>query len=62
VHGTVAATVYHGATTQYLVNISPEIQLTVVEQNVVRSRHDDRWSDGDSVEIGWKPEHVVVIG
>jgi spermidine/putrescine transport system ATP-binding protein len=44
------------------VNISAEIQLTVVEQNLVRSRHDDRWSDGDSVEIGWKPEHVVVIG
>jgi len=62
VHGTVAATVYHGATTQYLVNISPEVQLTVVEQNLVRSRHDDRWFDGDSVEIGWKPEHVVVIG
>ncbi len=60
--GRVAATVYHGATTQYLVDIAPDIQLTVVEQNLVRSRHDDRWHDGDSVEIGWKPEHVVVIG
>jgi spermidine/putrescine transport system ATP-binding protein len=62
VPGRVAATVYHGATTQYLVDIAPQIQLTVVEQNLVRSRHDDRWHDGDSVEIGWKPEHVVVIG
>ncbi|MEI8056959.1 MAG: ABC transporter ATP-binding protein [Actinomycetes bacterium] len=60
--GTVSATVYHGATTQYLVDVAPGVRLTVLEQNLARSRHDDRWTDGDTVELGWKPEHVVVIG
>jgi len=60
--GTVVATVYHGATTQYLVDIAPEVRLTVLEQNIARARNEDRWADGDKVELGWKAEHAVVIG
>ncbi|MFN8168177.1 MAG: ABC transporter ATP-binding protein [Candidatus Nanopelagicales bacterium] len=61
VAGTVAATVYHGATTQYLVDVAPGVRLTVLEQNLSRARNEDRWSDGDRVELGWQPEHAVVI-
>jgi spermidine/putrescine transport system ATP-binding protein len=60
--GTVVATVYHGATTQYLVDVAPDVRITVLEQNLSRARNEDRWSDGDRVELGWKPEHAVVIG
>jgi spermidine/putrescine transport system ATP-binding protein len=61
VRGTVAATVYHGATTQYLVDVAPGVRITVLEQNLARSRNEDRWSDGDDVELGWQPEHAVII-
>jgi spermidine/putrescine transport system ATP-binding protein len=61
VPGTIAATVYHGATTQYLVSITPELTLTVLEQNLPRMRAEDRWNAGDRVEIGWLPEHTVVL-
>jgi spermidine/putrescine transport system ATP-binding protein len=59
--GTVVATVYHGATTQYLVDVAPGVRITVLEQNLSRARNEDRWSDGDRIELGWKPEHAVVI-
>ena len=59
--GTVVATVYHGATTQYLVDVAPGVRITVLEQNIARARNEDRWTDGDSVELGWKAEHAVVI-
>jgi spermidine/putrescine transport system ATP-binding protein len=59
--GTVEATVYHGATTQYLVDIAPGVRITVLEQNLARSRNEDRWAQGDRVELGWKPEHIVVL-
>jgi spermidine/putrescine transport system ATP-binding protein len=61
VTGSVAATVYHGATTQYLVDIAPDVRITVLEQNTSRQRNDDRWSNGDHVEVGWQPEHTVVL-
>jgi spermidine/putrescine transport system ATP-binding protein len=59
--GTVAATVYHGATTQYLVDVAPGVRVTVLEQNLARARNEDRWREGDTVELGWQPEHAVVI-
>ncbi len=61
VPGTIVSTVYHGATTQYLVSIAPDLTLTVLEQNLPRMRAEDRWSPGDRVELGWLPEHTVML-
>jgi spermidine/putrescine transport system ATP-binding protein len=59
--GTIVSTSYHGATTQYLVSVGTGITLTVLEQNLPRMRADDRWNPGDRVQIGWLPEHAVVL-
>ncbi|NUS50096.1 MAG: ABC transporter ATP-binding protein [Nocardioidaceae bacterium] len=59
--GTIVSTSYHGATTQYLVSLGPDVTLTVLEQNLPRMRADDRWNPGDQVRIGWLPEHAVVL-
>ena len=61
VPGTIVSTSYHGATTQHLVSITPELTLTVLEQNLPRMRAEDRWTPGDRVEMGWLPEHTVVL-
>ncbi len=59
--GTIVATTYHGATTQHVVSIAPDLTLTVLEQNLPRMRAEDRWIPGDRVEMGWLPEHTVVL-
>jgi spermidine/putrescine transport system ATP-binding protein len=59
--GTIVSTSYHGATTQYLVSLGADVTLTVLEQNLPRMRADNRWSAGDRVQIGWLPEHAVVL-
>jgi spermidine/putrescine transport system ATP-binding protein len=61
VPGTIVETSYHGATTQCLVAISPDLTLTALEQNLPRMRTEDRWNPGDRVELGWLPEHTVVL-
>jgi spermidine/putrescine transport system ATP-binding protein len=61
VPGTIVSTVYHGATTQYRVALTPDLTLTVLEQNLPRMRAEDRWNPGDRVEMGWLPEHTVVL-
>ncbi len=61
VPGTIVATSYHGATTRYSVSIAPDVTLTVLEQNLPRMRAEDRWNAGDRVEVGWLPEHTVVL-
>ena len=35
--------------------------FTVLEQNLPRMRADNRWNAGDRVQIGWLPEHAVVL-
>jgi spermidine/putrescine transport system ATP-binding protein len=59
--GTIVSTSYHGATTQYLVSIGTGVTLTVLEQNLPRMRADNRWNAGDRVQLGWLPEHAVVL-
>lgn len=59
--GTIVSTSYHGATTQYVVSIGAGVSLTVLEQNLPRMRADERWNPGDRVQIGWLPEHAVVL-
>ena len=61
VPGTVVASSYHGATTQYLVDVAPGVTLTVLEQNLPRMSTGDRWTPGSRVVIGWLPEHTVVL-
>ena len=61
VPGTVVASSYHGATTQYLVDVAPGIILTVLEQNLPRMSTGDRWTPGSRVQIGWLPEHTVLL-
>ncbi len=61
VPGTVRETVYGGATTKYLIDVAPGVSVTVLEQNTDRSRNEDRWSNGQSVQIGWRPEHCLVL-
>ncbi|MCX4632138.1 MULTISPECIES: ABC transporter ATP-binding protein [unclassified Streptomyces] len=61
VGGVVRETVYCGATTTYLIELAPDVTVSVLEQNTVRSRMEDRWSGGERVEIGWKPEHCLVL-
>lgn len=59
--GLVTATVYGGATTTYLLEVAPGVELAVLEQNLQRARTEDRWSDGERVRIGWLPEHCLVL-
>ncbi|MGB0101554.1 MAG: ABC transporter ATP-binding protein [Nocardioides sp.] len=59
--GTIVSSVYHGATTQHVVSIAPDVTLVVLEQNLPRMRTEERWSSGDRVELGWLPEHTVVL-
>jgi spermidine/putrescine transport system ATP-binding protein len=61
VPGTVVASSYHGATTQYLVSVAPDVTLTVLEQNLPRMSAADRWTPGSRVQIGWLPEHAVLL-
>ncbi|MFF4098895.1 ABC transporter ATP-binding protein [Streptomyces sp. NPDC001903] len=61
VSGVVRETVYCGPTTTYLIELAPGVTVSVLEQNTVRSRMEDRWSGGESVEVGWKPEHCLVL-
>lgn len=61
VRGVIRETVYSGPTTTYLIELAPGVTVSVLEQNTDRSRMEDRWSGGESVEIGWKPEHCLVL-
>ena len=61
VPGTVVSSSYHGATTQYLVSVAPDVTLTVLEQNLPRMSASDRWTPGARVQLGWLPEHTVVL-
>jgi spermidine/putrescine transport system ATP-binding protein len=59
--GTVRETVYSGPTTTYLIDLAPGISVAVLEQNTDRSRNEDRWSNGQDVQVGWRPEHCLVL-
>jgi spermidine/putrescine transport system ATP-binding protein len=61
VQGTVLTSSYHGATTQYLVQVAPDVTLTVLEQNLPRMSAGDRWTTGSRVQVGWLPEHTVLL-
>ncbi|MFG2196467.1 ABC transporter ATP-binding protein [Streptomyces sp. NPDC048639] len=60
-NGVVRETVYSGPTTTYLIDLAPGVTVSVLEQNTDRSRNEDRWTGGEDVQIGWKPEHCLVL-
>ncbi|ACU76277.1 spermidine/putrescine ABC transporter ATPase subunit [Catenulispora acidiphila DSM 44928] len=59
--GVIKDTVYSGPTTTYLIELAPGVTVAALEQNTARSRNEDRWEGGESVEIAWKPEHCLVL-
>jgi len=61
VDGTIVERVYVGTTTQVIVELAPDVRLVALEQNAARQRSDDRWEIGDRVELGWHPEHALVL-
>ncbi|MGW8954790.1 ABC transporter ATP-binding protein [Streptomyces sp. NPDC055709] len=61
VGGIVREAIYSGATTTYLIEVAPGVELSVLEQNADRSRREERWSGGKTVELGWRPEHCLLL-
>ncbi|MEU3277148.1 ABC transporter ATP-binding protein [Streptomyces antibioticus] len=59
--GVIRETVYCGATTTYLIEVAPGVTLAALEQNTARARMEDRWSGGETVEFGWRPEHCLLL-
>jgi len=57
--GILKATVYGGATTTYLFEIAPGVELSVLEQNLHSARTEERWVDGERVRLGWHAEHSL---
>ncbi len=57
--GILKATVYGGATTTYLFEIAPGVEVSVLEQNLHSARTEERWADGERVRIGWHAEHSL---
>jgi spermidine/putrescine transport system ATP-binding protein len=57
--GILKATVYGGATTTYLFEIAPGVEISALEQNLHRARTEERWVDGERVRIGWHAEHSL---
>jgi spermidine/putrescine transport system ATP-binding protein len=61
VEGEIVERIYMGTTTQVIVELAPDVRMIAVEQNVARSRSDDRWEIGERVKLGWHPEHALVL-
>jgi spermidine/putrescine transport system ATP-binding protein len=61
VDGKIVERVYVGTTTQVIVGLGSGVRLVALEQNTARARSDDRWEIGDSVRLGWHPEHSLVL-
>jgi spermidine/putrescine transport system ATP-binding protein len=57
--GILKATVYAGATTTYVVEIAPGVEISVLEQNLHSARTEERWADGERIRIGWHAKHSL---
>ena len=55
--GTVKSALYAGSTITYRVACG-DVEVTVLEQN----REDRSISQGEAVNVSWRPEHTVVVG
>lgn len=52
---------YMGVSTQYIVRVADEANLTVYEQNVERTEEGSLHRPGEMVSLAWTPEHTFVI-
>ena len=52
---------YMGVSTQYIVRVADEADLTVYEQNVERTEEGSIHRPGETVSLAWPPEHTFVI-
>ena len=52
---------YLGVSTQYIVEATGGMQLTVYEQNVERATKAELWAPGEEVNLSWLPEHSFVV-
>jgi spermidine/putrescine transport system ATP-binding protein len=59
IDGVLKATGYAGATTAYLFEIAPGVELSVLKQNLHAARTEERWVDGQQVRIGWHAKHCL---
>ncbi|WP_042374244.1 ABC transporter ATP-binding protein [Streptacidiphilus neutrinimicus] len=62
VNGVIRETVYSGPTTTYLIELAPGVTVAALEQNTARARMEDRWEGGETVELGYDPDHCLVLG
>ncbi len=60
--GRIAHASYMGVSTQYIVQVADQADLTVYEQNVERTVEGSIHRQGESVTLAWMPEHTFVIG
>jgi spermidine/putrescine transport system ATP-binding protein len=61
IEGTVVETVYLGTSTQYLVELAPDLRLVAIESNVDTASSSHRKSRGSKINVGWRPEHGRVL-
>jgi spermidine/putrescine transport system ATP-binding protein len=52
---------YMGVSTQYIVRVADDTDLTVYEQNVERTEEGSLHRPGESVGLTWIPEHTFAI-
>jgi spermidine/putrescine transport system ATP-binding protein len=61
VEGTIEARVYLGVMTQITVSLGDGARMVALEQATYRARADDRWEPGNTIKLGWHPEHCLVL-
>jgi spermidine/putrescine transport system ATP-binding protein len=59
--GRVVDASYMGVSTQYIVRVGTDTDLTVYEQNVERTEEGSLHRPGETVGLAWMPEHTFVI-
>ena len=52
---------YLGVSTQYLVEARGGARIMVYEQNVERATKAELWTQGESVQMTWSPDHTFVV-
>jgi len=59
--GIVRDAAYLGVSTQYIVETTAGLPITVYEQNLERATRSELWAPGEDVVLTWSPDHTFVI-